>query len=82
LVLWGTPLAVDDVEYCTNTTKSSLDFERDSFDQVFISSRVLVTRDGPKSLHRQQFFGVFTALGRKKKMLEDLFHEISLHQAL
>jgi hypothetical protein len=35
-----------------------------------------------KSLHRQQFFGVFTSLGQEKNDLEDFFQGISLHQAL
>jgi hypothetical protein len=59
-----------------------LDFERDRFDQLFISSRALVTRDGSKISSLATIFWYFYRPWAGKKKLEDFFQEISLHQAL
>jgi hypothetical protein len=67
--------------YCTNTTKSSLDFERDRFDQLFISSRVLVTRDGPKISSSATTFWYFYCPWAEENKLEDFFQEISLQSS-
>jgi hypothetical protein len=71
------------MNYCTNTTKSSLDFKHDSFDQLFISSRALVTRDGLEISSLATILWCFYCpWAGKNNFGKFFFQETSLHQVL